>query len=82
MRPRRSRAINEGVNGSEEDAMTSTSTFFIETACVAGIGPLGTYPAESRPVRARRARARAAAAAIDEALVDELLATFTDRWEW
>lgn len=62
--------------------MNSTSTFFIETACVTGISPLGMDVA-ARPPRARRSLRRrpAPAAAADEQL-DEVLATFGDRWEW
>jgi hypothetical protein len=71
------------VNDTEEDAMTSTSTFFIETACVAGISPLDA----DAVTRQLRVRPRTAAApekprGFDDAFVEELLATFTDRWEW
>jgi hypothetical protein len=68
----------------EEDPMISASTFFIETACVAGISPLGTDMTVRR-VGARRAslrRAAPVATEADERFVEELLATFTDRWEW
>jgi hypothetical protein len=65
-------------------AMNSTATFFIQTACVAGITPLDV-DIVIRRVRAPRASARRAAPVVtgpDEGFVDELLATFTDRWEW
>jgi hypothetical protein len=69
---------------SEEDSMNSTSTFFIETACVTGISPLGVAMAERLP-RARRTSDRRSAPVVsdtDERFVEELLATFSDRWEW
>ena len=76
-------AMSPNVN--EEDSMISTSTFFIEAACVAGISPLDT-DAEVRRARARRAPLqRDAPAAVEEAeerFLEELLGTFTDRWEW
>jgi hypothetical protein len=86
MRARPARAIIRVMNANvnEEDPMTSTSTFFIETACVAGITPLGTDVVVRR-VRAPRAAARRvvpAGTGPDERFVEELLATFTDRWEW
>ncbi len=72
------------VNVDEEDTMTSTSTFFIETACVAGISPLGADVVVRR-VRAPRVSSRRtvpAGTGLDERFVEQLLATFTDRWEW
>jgi hypothetical protein len=62
----------------------SASTFFIETACVAGISPLGTDTTvrHTRPRRASARRAAVIAVEADEHFVEELLATFTDRWEW
>jgi hypothetical protein len=76
------RAMSTDVN--EEDPMISASTFFIQTACVAGISPLGA-DTTIRHAGARRAgvqRAAPVAAEADERFVEELLATFTDRWEW
>ena len=64
--------------------MNSTSTFFIETACVTGIPPLGVAMAERLP-RARRPSDRRSASVVSDAeerFVEELLATFSDRWEW
>ncbi len=85
MRVRPARATIRGMNDivNEEDPVISTSTFFIETACVTGISPLGTA-AVARGPRAPRGAARRAArtAKEDERFVEELLATFTDRWEW
>ena len=71
-------------NKNEEDAMNSTSTFFIETTCVTGISPLGMAAAERLP-RARRSSGRRpvmVASDPEERLTEELLATFGDRWEW
>jgi hypothetical protein len=68
----------------EEDPMNSTSTFFIETACVAGISPLGMGVADRAP-RARHASNRRAAPVVsdtEERFTEQLLATFSDRWEW
>jgi hypothetical protein len=75
------------MNGSkknEEDPMNSTSTFFIETACVAGISPLGMDVAARLPRTRRTSGRRPAPIAADpeERFVEELLATFSDRWEW
>ena len=64
--------------------MNSTSTFFIETACITGISPLGMDVAARQP-RARRIPGRRPAPAPadpEERFVEELLATFSDRWEW
>ena len=64
--------------------MNSISTFFIETACITGISPLGMDVA-ARPPRSRRTSARRPAppaADPEERFVEELLATFSDRWEW
>ncbi|OHD71909.1 MAG: hypothetical protein A2177_11645 [Spirochaetes bacterium RBG_13_68_11] len=64
--------------------MNSTSTFFIETACIAGISPLGMDVAAPLP-RTRRTSGRRPALAVadpEERFVEELLATFSDRWEW
>ena len=64
--------------------MNSTSTFFIETACITGISPLGMDVAARLP-RARRTSVRLSApitADPEERFVEELLATFSDRWEW
>jgi hypothetical protein len=68
----------------EEDLMNSTSPFFIETACVTGISPLGVAMAEQLS-RARRTSGRRPAPVgsdADERFAEELLATFSDRWEW
>jgi hypothetical protein len=64
--------------------MNSTATFFIETACVAGIAPLG-MDVSARPPRAPRAARRHPVRLepdAEERYVEELLATFGDRWEW
>jgi len=60
--------------------MNSMATFFIETACVTGISPLGMVVG-TRPAPARQA-SRDEAASAEDRFVDELLATFGDRWEW
>jgi hypothetical protein len=67
----------------EEDRMNSTSTFFIETACITGITPLG-MDVSARLPRTRRTSRRQAPIAADpeEQFIEELLATFSDRWEW
>ena len=64
--------------------MNSTSTFFIETACVTGISPLGAAMAERLPREPRNSGRRSASVAsdTDERFVEALLATFSDRWEW
>lgn len=64
--------------------MNSTSTFFIETACITGISPLGMDVAAGLP-RTRRTSVRLSAPSAadpEERFVEELLATFSDRWEW
>jgi hypothetical protein len=67
-----------------EDLMNSTSTFFIETACVTGISPLG-MDVSARLPRARRTPGRRPARVAsdpEERFIEKLLTTFTDRWEW
>lgn len=61
--------------------MNSTSNFFIQTACVAGITPLGMDVA-ARPPREGRSHRRPAAIVAADRQLDEVLATFGDRWEW
>jgi hypothetical protein len=64
--------------------MNSTSTFFIETACVTGISPLGAAAADRLP-RTRRTSSRPQAPIAsdpEERFIEELLGTFSDRWEW
>jgi hypothetical protein len=64
--------------------MNSTSTFFIETACITGISPLG-MDVPARPFLERRTPDRRpvrAASDPEERFLEELLATFGDRWEW
>jgi hypothetical protein len=76
--------VMNSVKQNEEDLMNSTSTFFIETACVTGISPLGMDVAARQP-RARRTSGRRpapVAADPEERFVEELLATFSNRWEW
>jgi hypothetical protein len=76
-------AMNDSRNN-EEDLMLSTSTFFIETAIIAGISPLNADVAVRQP-RARRAIGSRPAPMVsdpEDRYVDELLATFSDRWEW
>ena len=64
--------------------MNSTSTFFIETACVAGISPLDVAMAERLPRVRLSSGSRSGSVVSDpeERFVEELLATFSDRWEW
>lgn len=64
--------------------MNSTSTIFIETACVTGISPSGVAMAERLP-RERRTSGRQPTPVrsdADERFIEELLATLSDRWEW
>jgi hypothetical protein len=81
------RANTEAMNGAEtgkEDPMDSTSTFFIETACVTGISPLGIAAADRLPhARWTSGRRQPPVASVTaERFIEELLATFSDRWEW
>jgi len=64
--------------------MDGTSTFFIGTACVAGVSPLGVDLAArpSRAGRVARRRSLPTASGPDDRFVAELLATFSARWEW
>jgi hypothetical protein len=82
--PRANSVAMNGAKKNEEDSMNSTSTFFIETACVTGISPLGMDVAARLP-RTRRTSGRRPTPVVsdpEERFVEELLATFSDRWEW
>jgi len=82
--PRANTVAMNDAKQNEENPMKSTATFFIETACVTGISPLGMAAADRLPRTRRisgRRQARVAPDAEDR-FVEELLATFGDRWEW